>query len=215
MHVHSRTPTRLSRKVRILGAVLAAVLALVLMIGTHSVWTVLSADRCFRDVIGFVPSQTPLREVKSLLRYRAFAFEQEPCSPQDCSISFSFEDWLSWWGLLGQRRALQGHVRVRNGVIETIHFFYAQGGSTPVSVTEGPDEADPEKPGLPVGLSIIAVGDQGHESAVRIPKFGATPANLRDKMLRPNAWCLVRLGGCSSLHQILPGTDSVQFRATR
>lgn len=183
----------------------------VVIVAVDLVWTLLSADRCFRLAETFTPGKTTLAEARSLLQYRLFASESSPCSSEDCSIVFHFEERLSWWGLIRPRRAFQESVHIKNGTIETIHFVYVEDLNMPVSFMEGPKEVDPARPHLPIGLAIGTRDSQRNETVARIKDFADFPLDYRHKVLHPNVWCLIRIKGCQSVRDILPGSSSLTF----
>ena len=207
----SSPAVRRSWRYRVIRVALVLVSAVVLILASDLAWTLLSADRCFRMVETFSPGKTTLPEVQALLHYRPFVDESSPCSSQNCEIGFSFEERLSWWGLIRPRRGFQGFVLVRNGSVQTIHFFYAEDIRMPVSVMEGPKDPDPARQGLPVGLSIGTRDPQWHETVARVKDFADLPLDYRHKVLHPNVWCLIRIGGCQSVRDILPGSSSLTF----
>lgn len=196
---------------RIKWAVLGLVCAAVVFFIADGMWTLWSANRCFRMADGFTPGRTTLSEARTLLRYRPFVQESTPCTVQDCSFGFAFEERLSRWALISPERGFQGHVHVRNGTVETIHFFYAQGESMPISVTVGPTETPSSTPGLATGLSIIAVSSERHKSVARLKNFADLPIASRRQLLKPNLWCLIRIRGCETAASILPGAHSLTF----
>lgn len=211
MHAHSSSINAKDWR-RISWAVLGLVCAAVVLFMADGMWTFWSANRCFRMAEGFTPGRTTLSEAQALLRYRPFVDESTPCTVHDCSFGFAFEERVSWWGLIRPRRGFQGHVHVRNGTVETIHFFYAQGESMPISVTVGPTETPPSMPGLATGLSIIAVSPERHRSVARLKNFADLPVAYRRQLLKPNLWCLIRISGCQAVASVLPGARSLTFK---
>jgi hypothetical protein len=175
------------------------------------IWTIRSATGCFRLVENLTPGKSRLSEVLPLLRYSVFVNQSSPCSSERCSIGFHFESRLSWWRLIRPRRGFQGAIEVRNDTVESIRFLYAEDSNMPVSVMEGPKEADPARPGLPVGLSIIVMDSREKESIARLRDFADLPLDTRRKVLHPKLWCLVRMSGCPTMHDVLPGASSLNF----
>src|ERR1700730_3707207 len=168
MNAHSNSTRRGNWRYRIIVAFLGLACAVLLVLAADLTWTISSAEHCFRLVVG------PSRHARRLYRrlnlccVTAVSNESNPCSVQECSIDFSFEERLSWWGLIRPRRGFQGFVHLRNGTVETVHFFYREGVNMRVSVTEGPPEADPARPGLALGLSIQAIDPQKGKSLARV-----------------------------------------------
>jgi len=208
MHVMTRSEGFRNWRSRIIIAVLGLVCLIVLALLADLMWTLRSADNCFRSLEAFTPGKTTLSEAQVLLRYQPFVYKSGPCSEQDCTIAFYFEERVSWWGLIRPRRGFQGFVHIRNGTVATVHFSYLEGVTMSVSVTEGLKEFNP---GMPFDLSVTTWDARKNKSIARIRDFDDLPIDSRRKVLQPNVWCLVRLSGCQDVRVIVPGSSSLNF----
>jgi hypothetical protein len=197
--------------VRLTAALLAVICVTLLLFAAEFIWTLRSAQGCFRLVAGLTPGKSSLTDTKQLLRYAAFAHESVPCTRERCSVDFYFESRLSWWHLIAPRRAFQGNIEIRNDAVETIHFFHMEGASMPLSVTVGPTEAPAATPGLALGLSVVALSPERRKSVASVKQFAELPVDSRRETLQPNVWCLVKFGGCQTPQSIIPGTRSLSF----
>ena len=208
MHVKTRSEGFRNWRSRIIIVVLGLACLIVLALLADLMWTLRSADNCFRSLEAFTPGKTTLSEAQVLLRYQPFVYKSGPCSDQDCTIAFYFEERVSWWGLIRPRRGFQGFVHIRNGTVATLRFSYLEGVNMSVSVTEGLKEFDP---GMLFDLSVISWDPQKHKSIARVKDFSDLSVDLRHKALHPNVSCLVLISGCQDVREILPGSSSLAF----
>jgi hypothetical protein len=192
-------------------AVIAVACILVLLEGTDLIWSLSSAGRFFHLMAGLTPGKSSLADAKQLLRYRSFAAESVPCTGERCFVQFLVERRLSRWHLAGTRRGFLGYVDVRDNVVQSIRFSYAEGDLMYVEATEGPSAEPQERPGLPVGLYVVALSPSRHKSVARATQFADMSVDARAETLQPNVWCLVKPGGCQTPQSILPGTRSLTF----
>jgi hypothetical protein len=195
------------------SAYLLLLLACLVVIGLtgNAIWTAYHAKQCIRKVAALVPGKSTLQDAQKLFRDGAFVGKPTGCTEQRCSIGFHFESLLTWWGLVGPPRFLQGYVELRNGVVETIDFYYSQRGPAPISVDEGPSKIDPARRGMPVGLSVGTFDAMRNRSVARVRDFATLPEDSRIELLQFNSWCLVRVGGCTDVRQVFPGTRALAF----
>ena len=201
----------------IFRAALIIVCVLVLGIAGEAMWMIRSAESCFRVFGNLAPGKSTQKEAAQLLQYRPFVDESgvegesAGCTSQSCSIGFSFESRLSWWHLIRPRRGFEGNVEIRNGIVDSVHFIYAEGDLLALSVTARPSEAPPSMPELGTGLSISALSPERHQSIARVKNFADLPVASRRQLLEPNVWCLIRISGCQTAASILPGARSLTF----
>lgn len=178
----------------------------------NALWTVRRAERCMRRIAGLTPGKSTLQDARQLFREGAFISEPIGCTELRCSIGFHFDSLLTWWGLIRPPRFLQGYVEVRDGIVETIDFDYGQRNGIRVTVQEGPSEINQSRRGMPVGLSIEAFNAKGGgRLAARARDFGTLSPESRAKLLQFDSWCLVRIGGCTDVNQVLPGSRELAF----
>lgn len=194
-------------------AVIVVTSILVLLGAAELIWTLSSADRFFRLLAGLAPGKSSLVDAKQLLRYPSFAAESVPCTGERCFVQFLVESRLSRWHLVGTRRGFLGYVDVRDNVVQSIHFSYAEGDLTYVEATEGPSAEAQVRRGVPVGLYLVALSPSRHKSVARATRFADMSLDARTEILQPNAWCLVKPGGCQTPQSILPGTRSLTLES--
>ena len=194
---------------RIFRVALIIVCALVLGIAGEATWMIRSAESCFRVFGNLAPGKSTQKEAAQLLQYHPFVDESADCTSQRCSIGFYFESRLSWWHLIRPRRGFLGNVEIRNGIVDSVHFIYAEGELLALSVTAR--EALPSMPQLGSGLSISALSPERHQSVARVKNFADLPVASRRQLLEPNVWCLIRISGCQTVASILPGVRSLTF----